>query len=129
MDYDLFSSVFAWIRYSVFLVLPLVVALRFHRLWRETGDRGYIWLLAALGVIPIVSTTGTLLWQLLGASAVPQPGTAAFPMALVFQFFGLTVACASIGCMFMALGELGNGRVTFRGLFSSGDRNSTGEDS
>ena len=106
-----------WIHPALNVILPLLALLWLYRLWRKTGDQGFIWLLAALGAIPLVRYAASATWRLTRNFLGPQ--AAGNPADYIYQFSALMLSCMAIGCIVMALGQLDNRAVTFRDLFTS----------
>lgn len=110
-----------WLQPLTIIVLDLLVTYWFYRLWKKTGDAAYLWLIAGLGVVPILKVTAVhapLIYYAIFPSPPPAQMT---PSMQVHRFFLYVVECMGFGCVFMGFGRLANGRVPFRELLFAAD--------
>ena len=111
------------------IVLPLLVAGCLFRLWRRSRDAALIWLMAGIGMIPAlryVSYAGRVVLEEVIDIGGFHPASPLFYIALFLQ---LMLECMAIGCIVVALGQLGGCCTTFRDLFSFTGGQASGEDS
>lgn len=112
--------VFQILMYIAYLPCPLLAAYWLYRLWRRTDDAAYVWLMAALGVLPVLRMVSwTVVTLISGNQTWPAAGSGQLPATFfVGSFMNITVAFLWIGFMVMALRKLGCECVGFRALFS-----------
>ncbi len=119
--FDLLFQVLLSIAY---LPCPLLAGYWLYRLWRRTDDAAYVWLMAALGVLPVVRIVSWMVVTLIyGNQTWPAAGSGQLPATFFLSFFmNITVGFLWIGFMVMGLRQLGGGCVGFRALFSWGNQ-------
>ena len=113
---QLFQYIAMPLRYAGYAATLLFIWWPFL-LWRRTRDSAYLWLMGAIGLIPLLQTcSGFAFSQLAGSSALRFYIYQRQYIHFARQYFMFLLLIASFICYYQALSRLAGGCMPFRDL-------------